>query len=26
MDHNFVNPPEHIDFIDLPILAEYLDH
>lgn len=26
MAHNFVNPPEHIDFIDLPVLAEYLDH
>jgi len=26
MTHNFVNPPEHIDFIDLPVLAEYLDH
>lgn len=26
MTHNFVNPPEHIDFIDLPLLAEYLDH
>jgi hypothetical protein len=25
MKHNFVNPPEHIDFIDLPVLAEYLD-
>jgi len=25
MTHNFVNPPEHIDFIDLPVLAEYLD-
>ena len=26
LDHNFVNPPEHIDFIDLPVLAEYLDY
>jgi len=26
MEHNFVNPPEHIDFIDLPVLAEYLGH
>jgi hypothetical protein len=26
MAHNYVNPPEHIDFIDLSVLAEYLDH
>jgi hypothetical protein len=26
MDHNFVNAPEHIDFIDLRTFAEYLDH
>jgi hypothetical protein len=26
MHHNLVNPPEHIDFIDLPAFAEYLDH
>ncbi|MBN1505826.1 MAG: hypothetical protein JW955_03215 [Sedimentisphaerales bacterium] len=26
MDHNFVNPPEHIDFIALPVLADCLDH
>lgn len=25
MMHNFVNPPEHIDFIDLAVLADYLD-
>jgi hypothetical protein len=25
MRHNFINPPEHIDFIDLPALADYLD-
>ena len=26
MEHNFVNPPEHIDFIDLSVLADYLGH
>lgn len=25
MAHNFVNPPEHIDCVDLSVLAEYLD-
>jgi hypothetical protein len=24
MEHNFVNPPDHIDFIELPALGEYL--
>ena len=24
MDHDFVNPPDHIDVIELPTLAEYL--
>jgi hypothetical protein len=24
MEHNMVNPPEHIDFVELPTLAEYL--
>jgi hypothetical protein len=24
MEHNFVNPPDHIDFIELPTLADYL--
>lgn len=24
MEHNFVNPPEHIDIIELPALAKYL--
>jgi hypothetical protein len=24
MKHNIVNPPEHIDFIELPVLGEYL--
>ena len=26
MEHNFVNPPEDIDFIELPVLGEYLSH
>lgn len=25
MVHDFTNPPEHIDFIDLAVLADYLD-
>jgi hypothetical protein len=25
MEHDFVNPPEHIDFVELPALAEYLE-
>jgi hypothetical protein len=24
MEHNYVNPPDHIDFIELPTLADYL--
>jgi hypothetical protein len=24
MEHNFINSPDHIDFIELPTLAEYL--
>jgi len=24
MDHNMVNPPDHVDFIELPALADYL--
>lgn len=26
MEHNLVNPPEHIDIVELPILAEYMSH
>jgi len=24
MEHDFVNPPDHIDIIELPALAEHL--
>jgi len=24
MDHDIVNAPSHIDFVELPVLAEYL--
>ena len=24
MEHNYINPPPHIDFVELPALAEYL--
>ena len=24
--HDFVNPPEDIDFVELPVLGEYLSH
>ena len=26
MEHDFINPPSHIDFIELPVLADYLSH
>jgi len=26
MEHNYVNPPSHIDIIELPTLADYLDN
>jgi len=26
MVHDFINPPEHIDFIELPVLANYLSN
>ncbi len=26
MEHNLVNPPEHIDIVELPTLAEYMSH
>lgn len=26
LDHDYINPPSHIDFVELPVLAEYLSH